>query len=150
MKRLAMALVVVMAAGTASASDQTDVMATVRQFIDGFNKGDVKSALAACASPASIVDEFPPYAWQGATACADWANDFEANARKNGITDSVVTLQKPKHVDVTGDRAYVVVPANYDYKVKGKKSSQKGSIMALALQKTPEGWRITGWSWATH
>ena len=145
-----MALVVVMAAGTASASDQTDVMATVRQFIDGFNKGDVKSALAACASPASIVDEFPPYAWQGATACADWANDFEANARKNGITDSVVTLQKPKHVDVTGDRAYVVVPANYDYKVKGKKTSQKGSIMALALQKTPEGWRITGWSWATH
>jgi ketosteroid isomerase-like protein len=150
MKRLAMALVVVMAAGTASASDQADVMATVRQFIDGFNKGDVKSALAACASPVSIVDEFPPYAWQGATACADWASDFESNAKKNGITDSVVTLQKPKHVDVAGDRAYVVVPANYDYKVKGKKTSQKGSIMAVALQKTPEGWRITGWSWATR
>jgi len=145
-----MALVVVMVAGTASASDQTEVMATVRQFIDGFNKGDVKSALAACASPVSIVDEFPPYAWQGATACADWATDFEANAKKNGITDSVVTLQKPKHVDVTGDRAYVVVPANYDYKAKGKKTSQKGSVMAVALQKTPEGWRITGWSWATR
>ena len=145
-----MALVVVMAAGTASASDQTDVMVTVRQFIDGFNKGDVKSALAACASRPGIVDEFPPYAWQGATACADWANDFEANAKKNGITDSVVTLQKPKHVDVTGDRAYVVVPANYDYKARGKKTSQKGSIMAVALQKTPAGWRITGWSWATH
>ncbi len=150
MKKFALAIVVVMTAGTASASDQTDAMATVRQFIDGFNKGDVKSALAACASPVSIVDEFPPYAWQGANACADWANDFEANAKKNGITDSVVTLQKPKHVDVTGDRAYVVVPTNYDYKVKGKKTSQKGSIMALALQKTPAGWRITGWSWATR
>ena len=150
MGKLAFALVVALTAGTAQATDKTDVMATLQQFIDGFNKGDVKSALATCASPVSIVDEFPPYAWQGANACADWANDFEANATKNGITDSVVTLQKPKHVDVVGDRAYVVVPANYDYKVKGKKTSQKGSIMAVALQKTAAGWRITGWSWATR
>jgi len=150
MGKLALALVVALTAGTAQATDKTDVMATLQQFIDGFNKGDVKSALATCASPVSIVDEFPPYAWQGANACADWANDFEANATKNGITDSVVTLQKPKHVDVVGDRAYVVVPANYDYKVKGKKTSQKGSIMAAAFQKTAAGWRITGWSWATR
>jgi hypothetical protein len=150
MARLALALVVALTAGTAAATDRTDVMATVQQFIDGFNKGDVKSALATCASPVSIVDEFPPYAWQGANACADWANDFEANATRNGITDSVVTLQKPKHVDLAGDRAYVVVPANYDYKVKGKKTSQKGSIMAVALQRTSAGWRITGWSWATR
>ena len=34
--------------------------------------------------------------------------------------------------------------------VKGKKASQKGSVMAAALQKGPEGWRITGWSWATR
>jgi len=150
MGKLAFALVVALTAGTAQATDKTDVMATIQQFIDGFNKGDVKSALATCASPVSIVDEFPPYAWQGANACADWAKDFEANATKNGITDSVVTLQKPKHVDVVGDRAYVVVPANYDYKVKGKKTSQKGSIMAAAFQRTPAGWRITGWSWATR
>lgn len=138
-----------LAAGAASASDKDDAMAAVRQFVDGFNKGDVKSALAACASPASVVDEFPPYAWQGPTACADWAADFDANARKEGITDPVVTLQKPRHVDVSGDRAYVVVPANYDYKVKGKKAKQSGSIMTAALQKTGAGWRITGWAWST-
>ena len=42
----------------------------------------VQTALAACASPSSIIDEFPPHAWQGATACADWANDFETFNKK--------------------------------------------------------------------
>ncbi|MEI6225727.1 MAG: nuclear transport factor 2 family protein [Deltaproteobacteria bacterium] len=150
MHRIAIALAVLMTAGTAAASDKDDAFAQVKQFIDGFNKGDAKSALATCASPVSIVDEFPPYAWQGANACADWAGDFEANAKKNAITDSVVTLHKPRHVEVSGDRAYVVVPADYAYKVKGKKASQKGSVMAAALKKGPDGWRITGWSWATR
>jgi len=145
-----LALALALAAGSAAASDKTDVMLPVNQFIDGFNKGDVKSALATCASPVSVVDEFPPFAWQGPAACADWANDFEANAKKNEITDSVVKLGKPKHVQVAGDRAYVVVPADYHFKVKGKKMSQKGSIMAVALKKSATGWLITGWSWATR
>jgi len=150
MRRIALALAVALAAGPTAASDQTDAFAPVKQFIDGFNKGDVKTALEACASPVSVVDEFAPFAWQGATACADWAKDFEAMAAKNGITDSIVTLQKPRHVEVSGDRAYFVVPANYDYKVKGKKTSQKGSTVTAALARTAAGWRITGWAWSTR
>jgi ketosteroid isomerase-like protein len=153
MRKIAVALVIGFLAAPAVAApkaDQADVLATVRQFIDGFNKGDVKNALAACASPASVVDEFAPYAWQGPTACADWANDFDAMAKKNAITDSVVTLLKPKHVDIDGDRAYVVNPVNYDFKKNGKKESQKGSTFTVALQKTAAGWRITGWSWSTR
>jgi len=53
-------------------------------------------------------------------------------------------------VDITADRAYVVVPANYSYRQKGKAVSETGSIITLALQKLPAGWRITGWSWAKH
>jgi len=150
MRRTIIALAVILASGTAAASDKDDALATVKQFIDGFNKGDEKTALAACASPAFIIDEFPPFAWQGATACADWAKDFEANAKKDVITDPVVTLQKPRHVYVAGDLAYVVVPANYDYKQKGKKVSQKGSTLTAALQKGTAGWRITAWTWSTR
>jgi hypothetical protein len=106
MYRMLLALAVMLAAGPAVASDQTDALAAVTQFIDGFNKGDVKTALAICAATAAIIDEFPPYSWQGPTACSDWANDFDANSKKEKITDPVVTLGKAKHVDVTGDRAY--------------------------------------------
>ena len=150
MRKLIVALAVALAAGPAAASEKTDMMATLHQFMDGLNKGDVKTALAACASPASIIDEFPPHEWQGATACADWANDFEAYNKKSGITDPIATIGKPRHIDITGDRAYVVAPATYTYKEKGKKLTESGSTLTVALQKGAAGWRMTGWAWSKH
>jgi len=149
-RRMVMALLVALLAAPAPAlaADRDDVMGPVKQFVDGFNKGDVKSALAACAEQTSIIDDFPPHEWHGPNACESWANDFGAVAKKEGITDSVVTLGKPRHVDVAGDRAYVVVPATYVYKLKGKAVKETGSTMTLALQKGAKGWQITGWAWA--
>jgi len=138
----------VLTAGVAASSEDAAVMAPVHQFVDGFNKGDTKTALAACADQVSIIDEFPPHQWQGAGACSTWAQDYEADAKKNGVTDGVVTLGKPRHVDVTGDRAYVVVPANYSYKQNGKPMKETGSTFTLVLQKDAAGWRITAWSWS--
>ena len=129
------------------AAEKDEVMAPVKQFTDGFNKGDVTSALAACAEQTSIVDEFPPHEWHGPGACATWAKDFDADAKKNGISDGKVTLGKPRHVDIAGDRAYVVVPASYAYKLKGKPMKETGSTLTIALQKGASGWLMTGWSW---
>ena len=85
--------------------------------------------------------------WHGAGACSNWANDFDADAKKNGITDGIVTLGNPRHVDITADRAYVVVPANYTFKQKGKLVKETGSMLTLVLQRGAAGWRITGWAW---
>ena len=87
--------VAVLVAGPSSASETAGVMAPVHQFIDGFNKGDIRTALAACADQTSIIDEFLPHEWHGAGACSNWANDFDADAKKNGITDGIVTLGSP-------------------------------------------------------
>jgi ketosteroid isomerase-like protein len=139
---------VMLFAGLAFASDPTEVMKPVHQFVDGFNKGDAKSALAACASEAYILDEFPPYEWHGANACSVWADAYAADAKKNGITDGVVTLGKPKHVDVSGDHAYVVVPASYAFERKGTPMKEANAMMTLTLQKSASGWQITAWSWS--
>jgi ketosteroid isomerase-like protein len=146
---LALALVV-LAALSAAATEKTDVMTTVHKFVDSFNKGDVKTVAATCADQASIIDEFPPHEWHGAGACAKWMDDYDADAKKNGITDGIVTLGVPLHVDVTADRAYVVVPANYKFKKNGKLVRETGSTLTIALQKSEAGWRMTGWSWAKH
>ena len=134
--------------GVAIASESTDVMAAVHQFVDGFNKGDAASALAACAAQTSILDEFPPHEWHGDGACAAWAKDYEADARKNGITDGAVTLGNPRHVDITGDSAYVVVPVSYSYKRNGKPEKETSSTFVVTLHTRDSGWRITGWAWA--
>jgi hypothetical protein len=151
MPKLFIALAVgILAAGPVAATEKTDVMASVHQFIDAFNKGDTKTAAAACADQTSIIDEFPPYEWHGAGACSTWMNDYDADAKKNGITDGVVTLDNPRHVDVTADRAYVVVPANYTFKEKGKPVKETGSLLTIALQKDESGWRMTGWAWSKN
>jgi hypothetical protein len=149
-KIVAIILLTLVALGTSAAQEKAAVMAPVQQFVDGLNKGDAKSAVAACAAETSIIDEFPPHEWHGADACTKWMSDFDADAKKNGITEPVVTLHSPRHVDVTADRAYVVVPADYTYKQKGKVVKETGSALTVALQRGAEGWRMIGWSWTKH
>ncbi len=149
-RTLVAVLLVTCAHAGAPDSGQTAVLASVRRFVDGFNKGDTKTIRAACADQTSIIDEFPPHEWHGAGACLQWVSDYDANARQNGISDGIVTLGNPSHVDITAGYAYVVVPANYVYKQRGRPVSEIGSIITLTLHKSQTGWRITGWSWAKH
>ena len=135
----------VVMAGSASASDKIDVMRPVREFVDSFNRGDVK---AACANQLTIIDEFPPYLWQGATACADWSNDFDVFREKNGIVDPKITLGLGQYIDVVGDRAYVVVQAHLTFKQNGKRVSERDPLLTVSLQKTADTWRIAGWAWS--
>jgi hypothetical protein len=134
--------------GVPSAASQA--LATVHRFIDGFNKGDMKSAVATCAPRASIIDEVPPHEWQGSNACGDWARDVAAAYKTAGITNGDVTLSDPMRIDVNGSYAYVVTSANFSYKVHGKPVTESGSIFTVALQRLGGAWRITGWAWSAH
>ena len=138
------------ASAPASASDKSAAVAAAHQFIDGFNVGNTKSALAACAPSTSIVDEFAPHMWSGPGACARWADAYNANASANGITDGFVTLEAPWEVDVKGDIAYVVFPAKYAYQQHGKPVLENGSVFAVVLHKMDGSWRIVSWTWAEH
>lgn len=131
------------------ATEQKAVVTVVNQFIDGFNKGDVPAAIATCAAQTSIIDEFAPFEWSGAGACGKWAADYDADAKKKGITAGAVTLSAPRHNVIAGDRAYLVIPASYEVTQQGKPVKQTGAVMALTLRKGADGWKITAWSWST-
>jgi ketosteroid isomerase-like protein len=148
---LAAAMAAAPAIATAAASDNAAVMATVQRFDDSFNKDDIKTMTAMCAPGVVIIDDFAPHVWQGgANACATWASAIDVYDKKNGIVGGPVTLHKPWRVAVTGDHAYVVVPATYAYKQHGKPVVEDGSIWTLVLQKAGAGWRVAAWSWGQH
>ncbi len=130
------------------AADQSAMLQPVQQFVAGFNKGDTDAMTAACEDKTSIIDEFPPYEWHGSLACEQWVHDFNADARTKGITATVLTLGKPRHVELSGDRAYLVLPASYTYKLKGKPARETGASFTLVLRHGNAGWRIIGWAWA--
>jgi ketosteroid isomerase-like protein len=129
-------------------AEKDAVMKTVHQFVDGFNKGDMKSSLATCASPAAIIDEFPPYSWQGANACADWARDYDAAAKQEGMTGGHVTMGAPLFVDVMGDHGYAIFPVSFRYKQEGKPVNEGPAKMTLTLHKQGNDWKITAWTWS--
>ena len=150
MHRLVIALALtVIAAKPALASQENDVMVPVRQFITGFDKGDRKMAQAACVDGVFIIDDFPPHAWGGSDAISKWLHDLDTFEKENGTSDPSVILGKPRHVDVTGAHAYVVVPAKLSYKKKGQLVKETG-VMTLVLRKGAAGWRIVAWSWADN
>jgi ketosteroid isomerase-like protein len=132
----------------AQATQTGDPVAAVRQYIDAFNKGDAKAMAACFAVPGSILDGLAPHLWHGPTACEDWYRDVLAAAEHEGATDYLVTIGTPLHANVTGESAYVVVPATMTFKIRGKQITQSGATFTIALRKHADGWRITAWAWA--
>jgi hypothetical protein len=125
-----------------------DPMATFKQYIDAFNKGDAEAMAATFSVPGSILDGMAPHVWLGPTVSQDWYRDVLIEGEQHGASDYFVTLGEPLHNNTTGQSAYVVVPATMTFKVKDQQVTQTGAFFTLALRKLTEGWRIAAWAWA--
>ena len=145
MIRTAIALAVsLLAASSALASDQDDIMAVLKQWISG-----PAGSVAVCADDAAVIDNLPPFEWHGPGACSKWQKDNDAYAQKEGITEASGTLGEPQQLIVSGDRAYVVLPTMFSFKQKGKRTTEIATS-TLVLHKTGAGWRIAAWTWGTQ
>ena len=129
-------------------TQDAQLMAPIKKFVDSFNKGDMAGAAATHATDAdlAITDEVPPFLWRGAQAFKSWSTDLDADAKKRGITEPMVTLSAPTRVESTADQAYVVVPAVYSFKERGV-AMREAAQMTFALKKGASGWLIHGWTW---
>lgn len=135
------------AAPAAKPTPATGVLAPIHQFIDSFNKGDIKTAEGAHVAAPTIIDEVPPHHWQGQGAFQAWAGDLEKDAKKNGQSDEKVTLGPAVRTQVDGDDGYAVMKATFSYKQRGKAMVEPAQ-MVFALHKEAGAWKITGWTWA--
>lgn len=122
-------------------------LAVVQQYIDGFNNGDIEQMAAVFADSAAILDGMAPHLWQGPAATRDWYRDVLTEGELHGASGYFVTLADPVHNNVTGDSAYVVVPATMTFTVNDSQVTQTGAFFTVALRKQADGWRIAAWAW---
>jgi len=132
---------------SAAAAANAELAAPIHQFIEAFNKGDGKTAGAThLAAGVTIIDEVPPYIWQGPKAFETWAADLTKNDAAGGITEEKVTLGAVTREVVSPATAYVIVAATYTFKQKGV-AMREPAQMTFALKKESGAWKIAGWSW---
>ena len=102
-------------------------MAAVRHYVDAFNAGDPDAMAATCADPMQILDGMAPHVWQGPTASQDWWRDVLTAGDHLGASGYHIALGELRHVDVTGDNAYVVVPATMTFDLRGTRRSSRAA-----------------------
>ena len=88
-----------------------------------------------------------PHVWSGPTAAQDWYRDALIEAEHLDVTGYFVTLGEPLHNNVTGNAAYVVLPATMKFNMKGKQVTQSGAFFTVALRWIDGAWRIASWTW---
>lgn len=149
MKTLLSAIcIVAVTANVVAATPNTEVSAPIHQFIDSFNEGDAATAEAAHVTTGLvIIDEMPPYQWQGAAAFKTWLGDLTKYNTAASITDGNMRLGEVIREEISGDRAYVVTTAMYSFKANDK-PMREDAQMTFALRKETAGWRISGWAFA--
>jgi SnoaL-like domain len=130
-----------------AASTETGPVAAVHRFIEAFNDDDVDLAQAACVDETSIIDDFPPYQWTGHGATTRWYRDMAGMAEVYGMSDWSVVLDQPRHLTVSDQRAYVVVPVTARWLEDGTSADRTGYLTA-ALQELADEWRVSAFTWA--
>lgn len=150
MRPLALSLYIgLMCASTALAgAPDASLLAPINRFIsDAYSGKAAEAATAFSNTPDSeIIDAFPPYLWRGPRAFAHWYADLEAVSRTEGLADATVVLAKPIRSESRGKRGYVVVPAVFRCKVRGRVFEEPG-LMTYVLGKRTDGWAIHSWTW---
>jgi hypothetical protein len=162
---LALAVLLVplfMAAPTAGATEQEEgqVLAVLESVADEWNKTQVTSA-SHCEAALTIVDNTPPYLFQGAEAVQNWLRAYrdnelgaaatKANTSLRFLEPTVVIIEHRaskdgQTVEIEGVRAYIAVPAEWTATLDGRSDVSHGVVTAT-LDRSSHGWLIAAWTW---
>ncbi len=148
MKKVVLALLAsALLATSAWAATASGLTKPIHQFIYAFNSGNIAAGDVVYASgDILIIDDFSQHRWYGPHAPQEWAAAFAKAAKDGGYSDTIVKVGTPTATDITGDSAYVVVPANFHFKLKGQPMSETAR-MAFVLRREGGEWKITSWIW---
>ena len=130
----------------APAARAADAPTTITQFSAALHAGDSKAAKNFLTARTVILDDVAPYYWAGANAFDRWQADLAKASAARGMSEEDAALGAPTRVEISGDRAYAILPATHTFKMKGR-VMREAAQLTFILAKDTAGWKITSWTW---
>jgi hypothetical protein len=148
-KILALAVLLAKPCMAAEATEQEkgQVLAVLQSVAEEWSKTQVMPSTSHFEAALTIVDNTPPYLFQGPEAVQRWLRAYR-ETQPPAATKAKTSLQflEPRTVEIEGARAYVAVPAEWTVALDGRRDVSHGVVTAT-LNRSSEGWRIAAWIW---
>jgi hypothetical protein len=93
----------------------------------------------------TIVENFPPYLFEGPLAVGAWAKEMRAHLA--GITKLRHSFGRAHDFSRSGDQVYFSLPTIWRGIIRGKPFTESGG-WAFVLTKQKGVWRVRGYGWA--
>jgi len=95
----------------------------------------------------TIVENFPPYLFEGKTADSRWWAGFVAHAHDGKLKQLRATFAAAYDFNASGDRVFFTLPTTWTGYTDGKRFEERGG-WAFVLVRESRGWRILSYGWA--
>ncbi|RMI32096.1 nuclear transport factor 2-like protein [Nocardia stercoris] len=95
-------------------TSSNDPMATVRQYVDAFNRGDAEAMIAACADPMQILDGMSPHVWQGIRQMRGDLMSFDAVRKRDQHGESAGPFHESRDRGRSGPHHQITLPVAGD------------------------------------
>jgi hypothetical protein len=158
-KFLAVALVAASLAGAPALADETAVSAgdlaqlkaPIQRLVDAINQASAAVPKDVFTRSSLVLDDFAPYHWAGKTHGQDWYKGLLGATPKDHdafvAMKPVLKIGDPAFPRITGDDAYLVIPASFDFTEGGKRTHQTGQWVFIE-SRVKGAWLIEAHSWA--
>ncbi len=144
---LGMGLVLLASAPGYAADDKAEVFAAIKRLVAAANHSDVAGIEAEVAPKGTVIDDLPPYYWEGSHAFREWQAVVAGNWKLHGVTAANMTVQDSPLTDVTGDFAYAPEPAHFAIQAGAQKMEVEGTL-TFSLVRIAGKWKVQSMTWA--
>jgi hypothetical protein len=148
---IALGLISLGGAARAEEPDLKALAAPVAKLVAALNQGDTTLPAHVFTKDAVVLDDFAPFRWTGKGAAMTWYGGLlgttpETQAAYKAM-HLVMTVEAPHFANVTGDKAYFVIPSTLQFTAGGKRTSQTAQWV-FSAEKGKGGWLIASFGYA--
>lgn len=123
------------------------MMVPVGALVRFMASGDEAQLDGVFSADVAIVENFPPFLFEGPGAADRWRQGFLDHARRNELADLEASFGPEQDFRQEGDLAYVSLPTRWTGKSHGEPFAETGG-WGFVLVLEDGAWRVRAYGWA--